>query len=138
MRQKSRGGKRERDNLPGLALELVASSIGDLLVGAAKLVGVNFVTANLLLDGIESWYRVLALFDLFTLYPGERTLVEVVFLLAAGTGAAAGVAAGAAAAAELGCETGEFVHDGDIQVKDIPSQSVSSKVYRVGGGIRMR
>lgn len=114
----------------------MASSIGDLLVGAAKLVGVNFVTANLLLDGIESWYRVLALFDLFTLYPGEYgTLVEVVFLLAAGTGAAAGVAAGAAAAAELGCETGEFVHDGDIQVKDIPSQSVSSKVYSVGGGI---
>ena len=70
-----------------------------------------------------------------TISNAKRTLVEVVFLLAAGTGAAAGVAAGAAAAAELGCETGEFVHDGDIQVKDIPSQSVSSKVYSVGGGI---
>lgn len=112
----------------------MASSIGDLLVGAAKLVGVNLVTANLLLDSIEAWHRVSILFDLFTLYPVERTLVEIVFLLAAGTGAAAGVAAGAAAA-ELGCETGEFVHDGDIQVKDIQVKGVSSKVYRVGGGI---
>ena len=129
MRKKSREREREkgRENLPGLVLELLANSIGDLLVGAAKLVGVNFVTANLLLDGIEGWYRISVLFDLFTLHPGERTLVEVVFLLAAGTGAAAGVAAGVAAgaaAAELGCETGEFVHDGDIQVKRVSCRGV--------------
>ena len=121
MRQKSRGGKRERDNLPGLALELVASSIGDLLVGAAKFLGVNLVAANLLLDSIEAWYIVSVLFDPFGLYPVERTLVDVVFLAAGTAGAATGMAAGATAllatlAAELGCETGEFVH-GDIRLK---------------------
>lgn len=100
---------------------MVASSIGELLVGAAKLVGVNLVAANLLLDGIDAWHRVSVLFDPFGLYSVERTLVEVVFLAAGTAGAATGMTAGATAllaalAAEFGCETGEFVH-GDIRLK---------------------
>lgn len=41
--------------LPGSLLEQTTSSIGDLLVLAAVLLGVDLAAAVLLLDGIEAW-----------------------------------------------------------------------------------
>jgi hypothetical protein len=41
--------------LPGKLLELVASAVGDLLVGGAHLLGVDLATAELALGAVQSW-----------------------------------------------------------------------------------
>lgn len=40
--------------LPGKLLELVASAVGDLLVGGAHLLGIDLATAKLALGAVQS------------------------------------------------------------------------------------
>lgn len=59
-------------NLPSGLLELVTSTVGDLLVGRAHLGGVDLATTELLLDGIETFMHVSISSIIFTVLVDSR------------------------------------------------------------------
>lgn len=90
-------------NIPTVLLELVARSVGDLLVLALQLV----FNTKLLLDPLEAFFSQYCT-PLIQLETGWHTLVDVV--LAAGAGAGLVLALGLVTTTELGSEAGEFIH----------------------------
>lgn len=108
-------------HIPCLLLERFARSIGDLLVGASQLIGIDVAATELLLNRVQTCSRLVFNDHVWSKKKKKNrqrivekhTLVEVVFLATGATtgGAAPLLLVAFALTTELGSETGELVHD---------------------------
>lgn len=109
-------------HIPCLLLERFARSIGDLLVGASQLIGIDVAATELLLNRVQTCSRLVFNDHVWSKKKKKKnrqrivekhTLVEVVFLATGATtgGAAPLLLVAFALTTELGSETGELVHD---------------------------
>ena len=104
-------------HIPCLLLERFARSIGDLLVGASQLIGIDVAATELLLNRVQTCLRLVFNDHVWSKnrqrIVEKHTLVEVVFLATGATtgGAATLLLVAFALTTELGSETGELVHD---------------------------